>query len=65
MTAKKTTKTSTTAKRPAKKKTETKSVTPASTKALNEIYSLQIGTGFSLLTQLVPGGAVAVRLLLL
>ncbi len=60
MTAKKTTKTSSTAKRPAKKKTETKSATPMVEKALNEIYSLQIGTGFSLLTQLVPGGAVSV-----
>ncbi len=61
MTAKKTTtKTTTTAKRPAKKKTEAKSEPPMVAKASNESYSLQIGAGFSLLTQLVPGGAVAV-----
>lgn len=65
MTAKKTTKSTTTtaaAKRPAKKKTEAtmKAKTQTVATVSNDIYSLQIGTGFSLLTQLVPGGAVAV-----
>jgi hypothetical protein len=62
MTAKKTTRstTATASKRPSKKKSEPKAQTPAAETTIHDIYSLQIGTGFSLLTQLVPGGAVAV-----
>jgi hypothetical protein len=60
-TAKNTT-TATAARRPAKKKMEATTTSSAQTaaKVSNGLYSLHIGSGFSLLTQLVPGGAIAV-----
>lgn len=65
MTTKKTTKT-TTAKRPAtKKKTEsapavetTSTVTATTTKTIENLYALNLGTGFTLLTQKLTGGQV-------
>ncbi|MBM4778000.1 MAG: hypothetical protein GQE15_09880 [Archangiaceae bacterium] len=62
MTTKKTTKaTTTTAKRPAaKKKAETAPVTPkaAAAKTPEHLYALNLGTGFTLLTQKLAGGQV-------
>lgn len=59
MTTKKPTKTSTTAKRPAtKKKAELAAPKAVTAKTAENLYALNLGTGFTLLTQKLAGGQV-------
>lgn len=57
MTTRKTTKTTTTAKRPATKK-KAEGAPASKAKTTENLYALNLGTGFSLLTQKVNGGQV-------